>query len=410
MSSLIFNLRFLAFGVGTSMSDADIVVSWKNSTNGYTISDRLGTGHQVPSFDATQDTRILYPNQLSVITPLLPKYTWSQLSVTFRRPLRAVNSSEDKPIQTNAAQSFIFALGSYAPMGAIDFVDSAFSAHATNDKGVFIFDFFANYRTPSLESKLDLGTLPVPGTEKSDGKLYDASLAGTISVPPPPPLTNSNGKQTNVSVQSVSSTNNVIVSAHSWLMLVGWGVFGILGSFIAHYGNVIGRSSNILQLVAEGFAVLLTFTSFILIVVVSSSPHFSRSLHAKIGLILVCILTIAIIAKLPPLRIKNASKSVVLRILRFIQKNIFHFVLVLFVIGNGIAIYEYSIGDVKWIIIFSAYVALWFVTFGVLEILGLRKKGEETKELLDDPNEEQNGDGEDEYTPEENSEALLSKA
>ena len=74
-----------AFGIGENMKKATVVMGWKNSTGGYTLSTRTSSGHFAPSVSEQQD---------SIQVPLaVPAPSWATMAFSFQRPLDGIASS-----------------------------------------------------------------------------------------------------------------------------------------------------------------------------------------------------------------------------------------------------------------------------------------------------------------------------
>ncbi|KAJ3129402.1 hypothetical protein HK098_001503 [Nowakowskiella sp. JEL0407] len=413
------------------MVGSDVTVVWKNTTNGLTISDRHGVSHSVPVFDKTQDSRLLSPSEQAKFESLLqPKYNWTNIYVSFRRPLQAMNSSEDNPIETSTNQTFIFAGGAYGPYDGIDYMDMSFSAHLSNNKGVFSYDFFEGYRAKfnfTPEVKLDLGNLSAPGFEPIDGKLFDpnvrsgvnGSVAGVATFSPLPPLpsfspspssspgssvggeisgagsvsvksSGSIAESVNGSTKSFKYDKNNIILAHMWLMIVAWGFFAPISMLISVFKRRFGKNAALYVYLTAGMTLILTATAFAMISAVTESPHFSGSLHQTVGIYLVCLIPFAMLINIKYWKISTKKRSChPLRVVgRFIQKFVPYLVVLLFVAEIGVALYEYI--ETKWMILYGVYVVFWillfiiFWAFAIYDRMRNNSSEDEDTDLLDD--------------------------
>ncbi|KAI8802780.1 hypothetical protein BJ742DRAFT_832007 [Cladochytrium replicatum] len=111
-----------AFGIGSSMSDADVVVGWNNGAS-FVISDRTSTGHALPAFDAVQ-----------AIAPATSPATLDAshtIKISYTRPVAA--SGSDKAFPSGSA-SFIYAMSNAAPSTPAS-SNSAFAQHNAGHAG-----------------------------------------------------------------------------------------------------------------------------------------------------------------------------------------------------------------------------------------------------------------------------------
>ena len=106
------------------MSGSVMLIGWKNSTGGYTVSDRMSSAQVMPTTIA----------QSSVVVPLrVPKPEWASLAVSVLRPL-----TSDSVTYTPTTQ-FIYAFSASVPQ-SIDSADSSFSVH-TGRGSLGVIDF-----------------------------------------------------------------------------------------------------------------------------------------------------------------------------------------------------------------------------------------------------------------------------
>jgi hypothetical protein len=69
-----------SIGFGASMTDAKMIIGWKNSTNGYIVSDRMSTAQRAP---------LSSPIQTSQVIPLQgTSPSWAKMSFSITRPLK----------------------------------------------------------------------------------------------------------------------------------------------------------------------------------------------------------------------------------------------------------------------------------------------------------------------------------
>ncbi|KAJ3258243.1 hypothetical protein HK103_003724 [Boothiomyces macroporosus] len=117
---------YTGIGIGSSMINSTDIIVWRNSTGGFTISDRYATDYVSPSVSESQ---------VSKIVPLqFPGPSWSNMSFSFSRPILAPD------VNITSSSSWIYALGQLPPKRNIDNPGSRILEHY--DKGFFdVLDF-----------------------------------------------------------------------------------------------------------------------------------------------------------------------------------------------------------------------------------------------------------------------------
>ena len=221
------------------MRGADIYVGWKNSTNGVTLANLIGTGHSRPSPNSVQSATL----QSSLLGS---KPSWSALSFSFCRP------SATTPL-ISSSQKYIYASSSSGPSSNLNSLSASFPGHDSYSS--FTFDF-------SKTSTTNSGT-------GSSGSSSGRPILET----------------------SESFTYETITGIHGALMWIAWSVSPFLGISIARYGkNSLGPMWFTLHKIFMGGVTLtLTLGSFILIFLYHSPKHFystdtMNNAHVKMGL------------------------------------------------------------------------------------------------------------------------------
>ncbi|KAJ1569633.1 hypothetical protein HK096_002467, partial [Nowakowskiella sp. JEL0078] len=228
---------WISFGIGSSMSDADVYVGWNAlSNNAMIVSDRTATTHLMPVHDTNQQIKIAsIPAVLSSTIPANPK-----TAVSFNRTLTV--ASPDKAI-TAGKMNYIYAVSTRHPTS--DVASSTFLEHDTY--GTFSFDFL---------------TLP-PANQTNQTTSDSGSSGGPIF--------------------TVANKNLI----HGVLMTISWVLCPIIGIFVARYlKDVLGKWWYYTHVIVMfGGSLLLSTTGILFIVLTSSPPHFSLdSAHKPIGL------------------------------------------------------------------------------------------------------------------------------
>jgi hypothetical protein len=224
-SSIVFTIHsasqgWAGFGIGSSMTNADMYVGWQNSSGGYVVSRRLADGYSPPPLNTQSQGPSVIP--LAVTAP-----TWAKLAFSFRVRLES---------SITPTSSYIYA---YAEGRAQqpDSPSSSFPKHSAFGKiqGVNFLSVVATNTTgTSSESS---STKPIINTDPSSYRL--------------------------------------IIQAHGILMFIAWSVAPFLGIFIARYlKDLLGEWWYKLHLfIMLGVTGLLSLISFILMVLYMQGHH-----------------------------------------------------------------------------------------------------------------------------------------
>ncbi|KAJ3292123.1 hypothetical protein HK104_005547 [Borealophlyctis nickersoniae] len=220
-------------------------IGWTNSTNGITLSERLGKGH---------DTPILLPTQKAVIvTPLAhPAPSWATLSFSFRRTIAAPAANHRAFTATSA---FIWAVGAVKPAKPDD-PGAIFAQHT--DLGTF-------------------GKADFTAAAKGNGS-EPVVVEGGESSPSAKPLV----------ALPESLTYAKVLFYHGIVMFIAWGVAPFVGIFIARYlKDALGVWWYRLHLgIMFVFVGMGTVAGFALVLVFKRPPHFV-DLHEILGVLIV---------------------------------------------------------------------------------------------------------------------------
>ncbi|TPX37470.1 hypothetical protein SmJEL517_g00565 [Synchytrium microbalum] len=237
-----------SFGLGTQMADAIMFVFWKNSTGGYTISQRTCGGHVMPTNAATVDANIVPFN----LTTHTAGCTFGvSISVPMTTPAHRLKSRAVS-IASSGSLSYVWGAASSGPSGSIDSSTSSFNVH--DQRGVFTLDLSS------------LGNATAPSGSS--------------------PLWNTPDKA-------------LIFRIHGILMFVAWAVSPFAGIFIARFlKDVLGVWWYRLHVwLMFGVTGGITLVSVILVFLVVSPPHFKmEEPHQALGLFLAlyCLLQIGL--------------------------------------------------------------------------------------------------------------------
>jgi hypothetical protein len=150
--------RWASIGSGMSMANSTMIIGWKNSTNGYTISDRISTSKALPKPIKVE----------SEIIPLVGEAPiWANLAFSFKRPL----STND--LVVSDMSTWIVAYGD-TPPNDIDDPKSDFSVHT--ESGILgAIDF-----TARMEVDQDNSTNESQPDIQSNGAWFDIPVGCTF--------------------------------------------------------------------------------------------------------------------------------------------------------------------------------------------------------------------------------------
>ena len=233
---------WVGLGTGNSMAGSFMIIGWKNSTGGYTISDRVASGEIMPTNA---------PSQSSELVPLrVPAPSWAQIAFTVLRPLK---TSEFIFIPST---NFIYGVSGRAPSG-IDNVDSSFQIHDRFGK-LGNLDFTTRHSGVGSAGAGDSPILQLP-----DGVEY-----------------------------------STVIRIHGYVMIYAWVVCPFSAIFIARYlksalGHLWFELHRGIMLVG---CFLGSVGGILMIFLFKSGPHFSvtNSLHPLLGLLVGIVLVIQI--------------------------------------------------------------------------------------------------------------------
>ena len=181
------------------MDDSDMIIGWRNSTNGTTISERRSEGQDLPT---------MYPSQPSTVIPIPrahPVEPWAKLSFSFRRALTvpAANFHAFTP-----TTKYIYAWGNTRPANP-DNPGAGFSRHGPTDIGYIITGDFTGQVQAAGTGGDGNGTTTTPTVTDGGG----AAAAGV-----PKPFVNLG-----------SMSYETMVLAHGILLFIAWAVAPLAG-------------------------------------------------------------------------------------------------------------------------------------------------------------------------------------
>ncbi|KAJ3346152.1 hypothetical protein HDU91_007126, partial [Kappamyces sp. JEL0680] len=251
---------WVALGTGSTMAGSAMIVGWKNSSGGYTVSDRLSSTEAMPS-PSTQLASQLVPLQV-------PAPSWARLAFSVLRPLKS------NDVTYTATTSYIYALSSKAP----DHPDMPLSPFAVHDK---------------------YGTLGV----------LDFTTAHTG-------VGSTNGDGTNSILKLPSGVDYItVVRLHGYVMIYAWVVCPFVGIFIARYmKDRLGHWWFRLHVGIMLFGCAAgTLGAILLVFLFKSGSHFvsSPSLHPLLGLLVFIIMILQMILGVVSDRLFSTDRTAV---------------------------------------------------------------------------------------------------
>lgn len=222
------------FGIGERMAGADIYVAWKNSTDGFTLSTRKGTGHSLPGIKASRTSSF----------SVTDKPSWALTSFAFCNP----------DIQLSANKMYIYAGDDSIPSGNIDSESASFGYHSTAF-GIFSFDFTSSSGTPTI---------------------VDSASNGAYLQP------------------SSSFPKKSILILHGVLMGIAWLISPFIGIYVARYMKTsLGQKWYAIHVFFMFvLTIISSLISFIIVTLYRIPPHYSGETgvergHTIIGLLVV---------------------------------------------------------------------------------------------------------------------------
>lgn len=248
---------WIGLGTGDQMAGSTMIIGWKNSTGGYTISDRMATSESMPQPASTM---------VSQVVPLrVPAPTWAVLAFTVFKPLGTTYKSDT---------TYIYSISSRLPI-TIDSATSSFSKHDTRGN----------------LGKLDFTTVSTTNVSTTTGTgLPVLQLPSNVDY-------------------------STIVRIHGYAMLYSWVLAPFVGIFIARYlkgrlGNWWFRSHVSVMVLGVGLG---SVSAIILIYLFKTPPHFnsSPSAHPLLGLLVTILMFIQMTLGLICHKLYKAGRAVI---------------------------------------------------------------------------------------------------
>lgn len=274
------SVGWMAIGWGRSMSGSKMVIVWSNSDGTFTLSQRTGSGHVLPTVDSNPSSVATKLDSGSDVTGSTPKFA-------FTMPVSG----------TLGTENIIWAFGTTNPGSSS--ASASFSEHY--DMG---------------SSSLDLSGST---TTSSGSNPYSTGGSGS----------NNSGNNSG-GTSSLTSTDRMVI-AHGIICILGFLFFLPLGSLVARYFRASTstwfKAHQTIQSLLAGPLVIVGFSLGIAVVASGGGPHFDSS-HTRLGLALFVLYLIQVLLGNIIHRFK--SKSALRR--RPVQ-NYIHVVLGIFIIG-----------------------------------------------------------------------------
>ncbi|KAJ1569982.1 hypothetical protein HK096_007320, partial [Nowakowskiella sp. JEL0078] len=253
-------IGYVAFGPGDGMNAGDIVVAWPNKDGSVTISRRLVSGYQMPTYSSS-NTATLLSNESGIHT-VNGKSTFV---AAFTRPKTQLSSLKAQyALSSSSTTSFIWAGHVSANPGSSD-PSASITKHTSS--------------TRREVSNVNL--------------LKDAADSTEMTT---------------------STANSQLMYAHAILLVISWGLLAPAGIIVARFfKNALGVWWFRLHWGLFGTATLLTLVSFALIFVYvtqNGGSHFF-SIHAIFGIIFVVLVPVQFALGIVIDRLFNPARNAV---------------------------------------------------------------------------------------------------
>ncbi|KAJ3159272.1 hypothetical protein HDU86_001875 [Geranomyces michiganensis] len=240
------DLGWVAFGIGKSMSSADVMMAYAGTDGKVTVTRRTASRHALPALAPTQDLEIVTSSANQTIN-----------TVTFYRPLAAAAASSPNSIVATT-QSLIWAV----------------------NKG------------PAPTSPAGIVQHTTFGT--ATGNLLDGSMAQTQAVVTGPGASSGSQKGPTVA-ESDDSHSDALLKAHGLIMGIAWGVLAPAAVVVARFGkSAMGVWWFRVHAGLFATVVVSTYVAFALVYksIGSDGSHFSvaeNGAHVILGLIVLIL-------------------------------------------------------------------------------------------------------------------------
>lgn len=232
---------WMAMGWGRQMSGTKMVVVWPNSDGTFTLSQRTGSGHSVPTFDSNPSSVATKQQSASDVKGSPPKFVFTM------------------PVGTVGTQNIIWAFGDTNPGSSSP--DASFDQHW--DQGQSSLDLSKSLGTSTSSTS-------APSPSSTEGSENDNN--GGTSLP-------------------LTYTDRLII-AHGILCVMGFLFFLPLGSLVARYlrtsTNTWFKAHQAIQFLLAGPIIAVGWSLGIAAVVSGGGPHFDNT-HTRLGLVLLIL-------------------------------------------------------------------------------------------------------------------------
>ncbi|GAA5877087.1 hypothetical protein JCM16303_006162 [Sporobolomyces ruberrimus] len=170
IDSAMSEVGWMGFGVGSTMSDADITILWPNSDSSWTLSHRRATTTAMPLLlgDAVDPPQSDSTKLLSIVSSLSSSSSSDSPTIdTFTRPLSpdvdGYTTAENYILKREINQGVIFAKGDENPGNEKQ--DTDLKQHSLNSMGGSYVDLSAEFKADS--EVIDAPLVPVKGESSS---------------------------------------------------------------------------------------------------------------------------------------------------------------------------------------------------------------------------------------------------
>ncbi|KAI8812800.1 hypothetical protein BJ742DRAFT_767925 [Cladochytrium replicatum] len=239
------NIGWVAFGPGSSMSSADVVIAWPNNDGTVTVSRRLVSGYSLPRH---------MPGTISIV------------------------SAQTKVMNLNGTQKMVATFDrTYAQLSGLP---ASLAFQGVDQKQAYIYAMNPTERPTSSNPSSSISKHP---------SFARQALSGLT-------LLSSSGASADSDIGG-GGANTMLLVAHGWLMALAWGVFAPSAVIVARYFKPkLGVWWFRIHYILFTLVVLFTFIALGLIYVYTESSggeQFSvsdplKGTHVVLGMLLIC--------------------------------------------------------------------------------------------------------------------------
>ncbi|KAF9648995.1 CBD9-like protein [Thelephora ganbajun] len=245
-STGVRTIGWMGIGWGRQMSGSKIVVVWPNSDGTFTLSQRIATGHVLPSVDSNPSRVATMQQSASDVTGSLPKFAFTM------------------PVATVGTENIIWAFGLTNP-------------GSTSPSASFTQHWDVGQSSLDLSKSLSTSTSSTSTPSSTNGSGNNGNNSSS---------NNNNNNNNGGTSLPLTKTDRMII-AHGILCLVGFLFFLPLGALIARYFRTSTTAwfkvHQTIQSFIAGPIITVGWALGVAIVATGGGPHFTDT-HTRLGL------------------------------------------------------------------------------------------------------------------------------